>query len=246
MTAPRGSLAKALLCATIALSPGRRSAADDAVSLFNGRDFDGWTAVDGLPVAAAWEVRDGAIHLRPGERGGHIVTQREYGDFRLAFEWKMARGVNSGLKYHVRLYDGKLRGLEYQLLDDARFAAAAGPRHRLGALYDLFAADPPPQPRPFGEYNASLVVVQFPRVEHWLNGQRIVEATIGSDAWRARLAESKFQELEGFAQAGRGRIMLTDHGGEIWYRKLVLTPFPRGDAPPAAPPDDQRSGPAAR
>jgi hypothetical protein len=199
--------------------------------LFNGRDLTGWTALDGGPVGDGWSVVDGALRLRPQAGGQSIVTRAEFDDFRLEFQWRIAAGVNNGVKYHVRDYGRGIRGFEYQILDDARHPYLHGTRWSLGALYDLYEPSPAKEARPPGAYNESMIVMRFPHIEHWLNGTRILTATIGSDAWFARFAASKFVEHPGFGGFGRGRIMLTDHGGETWYRSVRLTPL---SATPAA------------
>ena len=70
---------------------------------------------------ARLEVVDGVIHLKKeGRRAGHIVTEREYGDFKLSFEWAIAEGGNSGLKYRVRKFGKRVLGCEYQIYDDQK------------------------------------------------------------------------------------------------------------------------------
>lgn len=196
------------------------------IDLFNGRDLEGWTTLDGGPVGDGWSVVDGALRLRSQAGGQSIVTRAEFDDFRLEFQWRIAPGVNNGVKYHVRDYGRGIRGFEYQILDDSRHPYLRGTRWSLGALYDLYEPSPVKEARPPGVYNESVIVMQFPHIEHWLNGTRILTATIGSDAWFARYAASKFVEHPGFGGFGRGRIMLTDHGGETWYRSVRLTPLP--------------------
>jgi hypothetical protein len=80
--------------------------------------------------------------------------------------------------------------------------------------------------RPAGEYNEARIVVQGNRIEHWLNGQRVVNATVGDEEWQRRIAASKFSDVPDFARNPRGKIMLTDHGSEVWYRNFVFEPAP--------------------
>ena len=79
---------------------------------------------------------------------------------------------------------------------------------------------------PAGEFNCSRIVVWGNRIEHWLNGYLIVSATVGDAEWVRRIADSKFAKIEGFGRNPLGKIMLTDHGSEVWYRNIVLTPLP--------------------
>jgi hypothetical protein len=81
---------------------------------------------------------------------------------------------------------------------------------------------------PVGQFHQSRIVVWGTRIEHWLNGTLIVQAEVGSDEWQQRIADSKFSDVEGFGQPGPGKIMLTDHGSEVWYRNIFLMPLPPG------------------
>ena len=131
-------------------------AQSDAQPLFDGKTLNGWTTLDGKPVRAGWEVVDGMIHLKPSAKPtGHIVTEREYGDLDLSFEWKIAQGGNSGLKYRVRQYDGKTLGCEYQIIDDSKYRKGVEPRTSAGALYGLFEPNRQKHLNPSGEFNSA-------------------------------------------------------------------------------------------
>ncbi len=186
--------------------------------------MSGWTTLDGRPVTKGWEVIDGMIHLRTdGARGGNIVTQHEYENFELRFEWKIAPGGNNGIKYRVRDFDGKTLGCEYQIIDDNGYSYKLPPRGLTGSLYDLYEPTLAEIALPPGQFNSGRIVVQGNRIEHWLNGHLVVAATVGSDQWFQRMAESKFADLPGFGQNRAGKIMLTDHNSEVWYRNMELT-----------------------
>lgn len=208
--------------AILFLSYGLFSAADDSLpSPFDGKTLDGWTTQDGKPVTQGWEIVDGAIHLKKdGRRAGNIVTAQEFGDFDLSFEWKIAERGNSGLKYRVRTYGNKVLGCEYQIYDDE--GRKVSPKNSAGALYDLYEPNEAKQLKPPGEYNTARIVVRGDHIEHWLNGQLIVSATVGDDQWQRRIAASKFNDVPDFARNPRGRLMLTDHGSEVWYRNFVF------------------------
>jgi hypothetical protein len=195
----------------------------DEASLFDGKTMHGWTTLDGQPVTRGWEVVDGMIRLNPSMgRVGAIITEKDYGDFRLSFEWKIARGGNSGLKYRVRDYGDRWAGFEYQMLDDIEHRQGTSPRHSTGAIYDLYEPSLKKRILPAGKFNASEIVVRDNKIEHRLNGQLIVSATIGDDDWKERVAVSKFNDVKNFGQNRRGRIMLTDHGSEVWFRNIKL------------------------
>jgi hypothetical protein len=214
-----------VLSTMIVFLSGAYAAAQPPIPLFDGTSLRGWIRMDGKPVEEGWEVVDGTLHLkdRPGG-GANLFTEQEYTDFELEFEWRIAPKGNNGLKYRVRKYANQYLGCEYQILDDA--AHNLSPRGMTGSLYELYEPSDAKQLRPVGEFNQSRIVVRGDRIEHWLNGARIVSADVGTSDWQQRVAESKFRNVEGFGENHSGLIMLTDHGSEAWYRNIVLTPLP--------------------
>ncbi len=209
---------------TIILVAASTVAAGQPISLFDGRSLDGWTTQNGEPVTRRWEVADGLLHLK-ADRGRplNIVTDREYGDFQLEFEWRIEPGGNNGVKYRVRKFGNRVLGCEYQIIDDDGYQHPLPAKGTTGALYDIYEPTEAKWLKPVGEFNHSRIVVQGNRIEHWLNGQLIVLAYVGSSEWDQRIAASKFAEVEGFGRNPVGRIMLTDHNSDVWYRKIVLT-----------------------
>ena len=108
--------------------------------LFDGKSLANWTTLNGDPVPSGWEVVDGVIHLRQQTaRAGHIVSRDEYEDFVLTFDWKIAPGGNSGLKYRVRQFGNKTLGCEYQIYDTAGERRPSLPNKLAGSLYDVYA-----------------------------------------------------------------------------------------------------------
>lgn len=200
------------------------SLAADPVPLFDGKDLAGWTNAAGKPVASGWAVEAGGV-LHRAAKGGDIYTAKEYGDFEFSFEWKIAPGGNSGVKYRVISYDKKgFLGPEYQLLDDAKHPdAKVGPQRQSASLYDFVAPDAKTKKlNPPGEWNTSKIVVRGTKFEHWLNGAKVIEMDTATDAWKAAHAKSKFKDVPEFAKNPKGRIMLQDHGDETWFRNLTI------------------------
>lgn len=219
-----------LLCGSLALAivvgfAPRSLVAAEPAPPFDGKSLTGWVMADGKPVTHGWEVVDGVIHLKKeGKRTGYIVTAEDYGDFTLSFDWKIAPGGNSGLKYRVRSYGNKVLGCEYQIFDDAGSKRPIAGKNSSGSLYDMYEPNESKQLKPAGEWNSAKIVVQGNHLEHWLNGKLIVIANIGDDEWEKRLKASKFNEHPDFSRQPRGKLMLTDHGSEVWYRNFVFEP----------------------
>lgn len=195
--------------------------------LFDGLTLAGWVTSDGKQVRSpAWEVHDGMLHLdRSKGQGGNLLTDREYGDFELVFEWTIAEKANNGIKYRVKDFDDRTLGLEYQVIDDLNHPKLAA-NHRTAAIYDVYDATTHDLLRPAGEFNRGRIVVRNDHIEHWLNGHLVAEASVGSPEWQERIADSKFADVDGFGRNRVGRIMLTDHNDEVWYRNIFIREFP--------------------
>ena len=197
-------------------------------SLFNGKDLSGWRGYKGGPAPTRWKVEDGTIALALDGSKGDIVTAQEFGDFELELEWKIAEGGNSGIMYFVQEIDGApttySTGPEMQVLDDARHPDGKLPSHRAGALYDMIPASDAAA-KPVGAWNKVRIVARGGRLEHWLNGRRVIATRYGDAAWAALVAGSKFKAMPHFAKVPRGRIALQDHGDRVWYRNIRIRTF---------------------
>jgi hypothetical protein len=219
------------------------SAAEQAAGwrlLFNGRTLNGWRGLgrDTIPTAH-WMVQDGAIRKIPSGQiqrrpdgqplaGGDLMTVGTFGDFELTWEWKVAPGANSGLKYNVSEALSKTMaphaalGFEYQIIDDERHEDGKIPSHRSGALYDLIPPSAGKRLRPPGEWNSSALIFRGTHGEHWLNGARIVEFDLGTARMDSLLALSKYKAIKDFATRRTGHIVLQDHGDEVWFRSIKI------------------------
>jgi hypothetical protein len=218
----------AVLLAVVGATVGAGENSDDGfLALFDGKSLEGWTDQNGQPPSAGWEVEDGTLH-RKGLKAGSLITERTFANFDLRFEWKINKGGNSGLKYRTFPVPRKgLYGCEYQILDDDNHPNGKKATTRLGALYDLYAPDEGQKVvKPVGEYNASRVVAQGTRIEHWLNGKKILEIDTASSEWKDRIAKSKFRTFPEFGAANPGPILLQDHNNEIWFRNIAIRPLP--------------------
>ncbi|MBI1338902.1 DUF1080 domain-containing protein [bacterium] len=213
-----------------AMTPNTLSAAELAEGwtlLFNGQTLDGWRSYKADAPPAQWVIEDGALSLSSGG-GGDIMTAAEYGPFDLKLEWKISPGGNSGVIYLVKTLETAPNtyntGPEMQVLDDERHRDGAIPSHRAGALYDLVIPSQAAA-RPVGEWNEARIVFTGSRLEHWLNGVKIVETSYGDADWAAKVEGSKFRTMPDFGKASSGHIALQDHGDRVWYRNIKLKPL---------------------
>jgi len=199
--------------------------ADGWKLLFDGKTTNGWHAFKGKDVPDKWKVRDGALVISPknGKQGGDIVTDDDFGNFELAFEWKVTPGANSGVMYRVSEDEGGpfFTGPEYQILDNKLHPDGRSKFTSAASCYALYAPSEDAT-RPVGEWNQGKIVVNGNRVEHWLNGKKVVAYELGSDDWNGRVAKSKFKEWKKFGTLKKGRIDLQDHGDEVAYRSIKI------------------------
>lgn len=170
-----------------------------------------------------WIVEEGALRHVAGQGGGDIITREQYGDFEFACEWKVAKGANSGIMYRVAETDGPsyMTGPELQILDNAGHADRADPKTSAGALYGLVACRHDVV-RPAGEWNAIRIVVKDGRIEHWVNGWKVVEASLADPAWSEMLKGTKFEPWKDFGRMRSGHIALQDHGDDVWFRNVKV------------------------
>jgi len=203
------------------LSPAEKSAGWKL--LFDGTSFQGWRGYKAEAVPPGWKVQDGALTLTTG-RTGDLITAAEYGDFELTFEWRISTGGNSGVLYRVGLGEPAVprTGPEYQILDNERAKDSQIVNHLAGSLYDLGPATPRHLPKPVGEWNSGRIVLRGWKIEHWLNGTKVIAADLASPEGKAMIAGSKFKSWPKFATLSRGHIALQDHGDVVSYRSIKL------------------------
>ncbi|WP_209332254.1 3-keto-disaccharide hydrolase [Lunatimonas salinarum] len=203
--------------------------------LFNGTNSEGWrgTKQKAFPEQG-WSIRDGVLIIEAAKEGdprpGDIITEEKFKAFDLSFDFKLTEGANSGVKYFVTLSDGDVGsalGLEYQVLDDERHPDAKqgiDGNRTLASLYDLITANKQARfVRPIGEWNKGRVVVHPDnRVEHFINGLKVLEYVRGSEEFKQLVAGSKYKNIENFGLAEDGYILLQDHSDEVHYRSIKI------------------------
>jgi hypothetical protein len=190
--------------------------------LFDGQSLAGWRVYQSTAAPTGWTGKDGVL-MKSGPTED-IITTEQFGDFELAFDWRLARGGNAGVFYRATEEYEKpyWSATEYQLLDDAN---ARDGRNRLtsaGANYGLYPA-PAGVVKPFGEWNETRIVARGPHVEHWLNGVKLLEYQYGSADWEAKVKASKFAAWPNYGRARRGHIAIQgDHAGELALRRIRI------------------------
>jgi hypothetical protein len=204
--------------------------------LFDGKTNKGWkSAKNNSFPGKGWTISNGILSVedaagKESTNGGDIVTNEEFAAFDLSFEFKLTPGANSGIKYFVTLAEassGSAIGLEYQVLDDSLHPDAKLGRNgnrTLASVYDLIKAEKQKRfIRPVGLWNfARIIVYPNDKVEHYLNGVKVLEYIRGSKEYKDLVAISKYSVWKNFGEAPKGHILLQDHGNAVSYRSIKV------------------------
>ena len=197
------------------------------ITLFNGKDFNGWHNFKTNTVRAGWQVKEGVLVCADPHNAGDLCTSNQFGAFELELDYNISPGGNSGIMFHVT-DEGRsawATGPEFQLEDNAK---AADPQ-RCGWLYALY--QPPQDPKtgkpfdatkPAGEWNHVRLLVTPEKCEHEINGVKYFEYVIGSDDFKERVAKSKFKSMPLFAKPAKGYVALQGDHGEVSFRNIRI------------------------
>ncbi len=194
--------------------------------LFDGKSLDQWKLFNKSEAISGWKIVDGILENSGvgSDHGGDIVTKDQFENFELSIEWNVSPQSNSGVFIHVQegvseaLYES---GPEYQLIDDAGWPEKLEEWQKSGANYGM---QPPAGAKvnPAGEWNLTKIVVNGPHVEHWLNGVKVVEYDLWSDAWKAQKEAGKWKDVATYGMDKTGHIGLQDHGGLTKFRNIKI------------------------
>jgi hypothetical protein len=228
-----GLMPRQLLVALVVVLAGAMLAAQSPRErlLFDGKTTTGWRGFKKPAFPEhGWVVENGWLkHLAASgqDSGGDIITLDTFDNFDLQFEWIIAPGGNSGVKYLVTEDRSGPIAHEYQVIDDARHPdAKIGPHRATASLYDVIAAPADKPLKPAGEINSGRIVVDGKHVEHWLNGVKVIDYELESPALMAAKAKSKFKDEPGWGTKFAGHILLQDHGDAVAFRNLRLKELP--------------------
>ena len=198
--------------------------------LFDGKTFKGWHNFNQTGEVKSWVIEDSALVClgNSGSHSGDLVSETAYENFELSWDWKISKGGNSGVMYHV-VEDPKYKapyetGPEYQLIDDIGFPGKLEDWQKAGADYAMNTPNDKKKLKPVGQWNTSKIVYNKGHVEHWLNGEKIIDFQRDA-AWETQKKTGKWKTYPNYASVTKGKIALQDHGAKTYFKNITIKPI---------------------
>jgi len=196
--------------------------------LFDGKSFDKWHIYNaGSPAGSAWQIRNGEIYCDPDNESqkGDLVTNEEFENYELKFQWKLMKEGNSGVFINV-LETSDLNatwhsGPEYQLLDDAHADYDVFAK-RSGCLYTFAPQKNLANNKVRTEWNNSRIVQKDGKVQFYLNDILTAEMDFKSKAWFDKIEKSHFRDFPEFGKHTKGKIALQDWSRGVSFRNIKI------------------------
>jgi hypothetical protein len=213
--------------------------------IFDGTSLNGWRGYNKDEIPGRWSIDNGALKFSGsgiGEAqendGGDIIFAHKFKNFELAFDWKIAKGANSGVFYYAQEIKGEpiyISSPEYQILDNENHEdAKAGENgnRKSASLYDMIPANPQ-NAKPFDQWNTGSIIVSKGTVFHKQNDKTVVEFHLWTPKWKELIANSKFAPGGDFPLAyglmtnlggasKEGYIGFQDHGDDVWFKNIRI------------------------
>jgi hypothetical protein len=203
-----------LLLAAAPLARAQREAG--FVPLFDGKTLNGWTLVHGR--GPGYIVENGVI-VCPAEGGGNLFTEKEYSNFILRLEWKLAEGGNNGVGIRAPLEgDAAYAGMEIQILDDEADVYQKmnlKPAQYTGSVYDVFPAQRG-FVRRYPAWNEEEILADGRHIRVTLNGHVVTDVNLDDVKDPAVL-----KKHPGLARTS-GHIGFLGHGTRVEFRNIRI------------------------
>lgn len=237
----QGALLASLLSVPVSASIAEEARLSEAEQragwklLFDGKSTEGWRNYKSDKMNPGWVVEDGLL-IRKEKGAGDIVTKDQFGSFEIQLEYRISKGGNSGLMFHVAEEAGPPwhTGPEVQIQDNVD----GHDPQKAGWLYQLYSPQKPEwairfekqvgfkgvdvddATRPAGEWNHLYLRVTPNDGEVCVNGVSYYKFNMNSKDWDERVAKSKFAKLAMFGKTKQGHVCLQDHGNEVAFRNI--------------------------
>lgn len=206
------------------------------IYMFDGKTTDGWRGYNNETMPKKWEVINGELTFntelkleKDWDGGNDIIYYREqFENFELYLEWKLPKGGNSGVFYHVQEGYNAPHNIspEYQILDDDGWEEINNAKlknwQKAGANYGMHEPNISKKLNPSGQWNSSRIIHDNNKVEHWLNGKIILSFSKDSDDWNKKRNSEIFRDKTDYGKFKKGYIALQDHDTPIWFRNIRI------------------------
>ncbi len=221
------------------------------IYLFDGKTTNGWRAYNGDVLPPGWLAKDNVLTfdtelgLEQNYKGGKdiIYGLEEFDNFELYVEWKLPEGGNSGIFYHIKEGYNSIPEVspEYQLIDDINYArihdlteynlslgytknpAELKPLQQTASDYAMHPADSKKKIlNPVGEWNSSRIIFTPEKVEHWLNGKKVLSFVPWDKAWYEKKNSDKWKNSKDYGKYKTGYIAFQDHSSPIWFKNIKI------------------------
>lgn len=221
------------------------------ISLFDGKTTKGWRAYNGKDLPPGWIAKNGELTfdtelgMEQDYTGGTdiIYGDEEFENFELYLEWKLPKGGNSGIFYHLKEgYESPPEvAPEYQLIDDENYARIHNltaynlslgyienpeelkPLQQTASDYAMHPADLNGKIlHPVGEWNTTRIIFTPEQVEHWLNGKKVVSFVPWDEDWYKKKNSDKWKNSKDYGKFKTGFIGFQDHSSPIWFRNIKI------------------------
>lgn len=206
------------------------------IYMFDGKTTDGWRGYNKETLPKKWEVINGELTFntelkleKDWDGGNDIIYYKEqFENFELYLEWKLPKGGNSGVFYHVQEGYNAPHNIspEYQILDDDGWEEINNAKlknwQKAGANYGMHEPNISKKLNPSGQWNSSRIIYYNNKVEHWLNGKIILSFFKDSDDWNKKRNSEIFRDKTDYGKFKKGYIALQDHDTPIWFRNIRI------------------------
>ena len=196
---------------------------DGFVSIFNGKNLDGWHLV--RPRGTGYLVEDGKI-VSPAGGGRNLLYEKEYSNFTFRFEFKLARGANHGIGIRAPMGSGTVSavGMEIQIFDDDDPKHAnLPPEEYHGSIYGVSPAKRGAL-KPVGEWNQEEITANGRQITVILNGTKILDVDLNT------ITDPVILKKRPGIQRTKGHIGLLGHYTLVEFRNMRVKELPSNES----------------
>ena len=228
-----------LISISLSCSNQNKNKSNEWINLFDGSSLDGWRAYNGDQMPPGWKIVDSVLTFNTKQileqdydyKGNRDIMygDEEFENFELYLEWKIPKGGNSGIYYHIKEGYGGFADMapEYQLLDDANYAEIHNYELKdwqlTAADYAMHVPDTTQKVLyPPGQWNSSRIIFTSNNVEHWLNDKKVLSFIPWTEQWYEKRNSGKWDNFPDYGKYKKGYIGLQDHGSNLWFRNIKI------------------------